>query len=73
MNNVTNSEENGRLDLATLLNALDGVRETPGRIMILSTNYPERLDEALLRPGRFDLLLEFAKHDREVLKQHIEK
>jgi len=61
------------LDLATLLNVLDGVRETPGRIIILSTNYPERLDEALLRPGRFDMMIEFEKHDHNVLKQHLEK
>ena len=61
------------LDLATLLNVLDGVRETPGRIIVLSTNYPERLDEALLRPGRFDMMIEFEKHNRDVLKQHIEK
>jgi shikimate kinase len=65
--------EADKLDLATLLNVLDGVRETPGRIIILSTNYPERLDEALLRPGRFDMMLEFEKHSCEVLKQHIEK
>ncbi len=62
-----------KLDLATLLNVLDGVRETPGRIIILSTNYPERLDEALLRPGRFDMMLEFEKHSPEVIKQHLEK
>jgi len=62
-----------KLDLATLLNVLDGVRETPGRIMILSTNYPERLDEALLRPGRFDMMLEFEKHSCAVLQQHLEK
>jgi mitochondrial chaperone BCS1 len=34
------TDENDKLDLATLLNVLDGVRETPGRIIILSTNYP---------------------------------
>lgn len=62
-----------KLDLATLLNVLDGVRETPGRIIILSTNYPERLDEALLRPGRFDMMLEFEKHNVDVLKMHLEK
>ena len=60
------------LDLSTLLNVLDGVRETPGRIIVLSTNYPERLDEALLRPGRFDVILEYEKHSRAVLKTHIE-
>ena len=66
-------EDADKLDLATLLNVLDGVRETPGRIIILSTNYPERLDEALLRPGRFDMMLEFEKHSPEVLRQHLEK
>jgi len=66
-------KESDSLDLATLLNVLDGVRETPGRIIILSTNYPERLDEALLRPGRFDMMIEFEKHNREVLIQHVEK
>jgi hypothetical protein len=65
--------ESDKLDLATLLNVLDGVRETPGRIIILSTNYPERLDEALLRPGRFDMMLEFEKHTPNVIKQHLEK
>jgi SpoVK/Ycf46/Vps4 family AAA+-type ATPase len=61
------------LDLATLLNVLDGVRETPGRIIILSTNYPERLDEALLRPGRFDMMIEYEKHPIEILKEHLQK
>jgi hypothetical protein len=66
-------EDKDKLDLATLLNVLDGVRETPGRIIILSTNYPERLDEALLRPGRFDMMVEFEKHNCDVLKLHLEK
>ncbi len=66
-------KEEDKLDLATLLNVLDGVRETPGRIIILSTNYPERLDEALLRPGRFDMMLEFEKHSIQVLKLHLER
>ncbi len=73
MMNGKKSDEADKLDLATLLNVLDGVRETPGRIIILSTNYPERLDEALLRPGRFDMMLEFEKHSCAVLQQHIEK
>jgi len=73
MINSKKDTEADKLDLATLLNVLDGVRETPGRIIILSTNYPERLDEALLRPGRFDMMLEFEKHSCVVLRQHIEK
>ena len=42
------------LNLAGLLNVLDGVVETPGRIVIMTTNHPEMLDPALIRPGRID-------------------
>lgn len=38
-----------------LLNALDGVASTEGRLVFLTTNYVERLDPALARPGRVDL------------------
>eukprot|EP01060_Flectonema_neradi_P023921 TRINITY_DN3233_c0_g1_i2.p1 TRINITY_DN3233_c0_g1~~TRINITY_DN3233_c0_g1_i2.p1 ORF type:complete len:428 (+),score=60.93 TRINITY_DN3233_c0_g1_i2:742-2025(+) len=37
-----------------LLNALDGVASQEGRIIIMTTNLKENLDEALLRPGRCD-------------------
>ncbi|CAN0119203.1 unnamed protein product [Scytosiphon promiscuus] len=43
-----------KLDLAGLLNVLDGVVDTPGRIVIMTTNHPETLDAALIRPGRID-------------------
>lgn len=45
------------LSLAGLLNVLDGVVDTPGRIVILTSNHPERLDPALIRPGRVDKML----------------
>ena len=38
-----------------LLNALDGVASAEERIMFLTTNHVERLDNALIRPGRVDL------------------
>jgi hypothetical protein len=61
------------LDMATLLNVFDGIRETPGRVVVLSSNYPERLDKALLRPGRFgDLVVEYRKHSRAMLRQMVE-
>lgn len=43
------------IGLSEILNALDGVCNTDGRILIATTNHIEKLDEALLRPGRFDL------------------
>lgn len=50
-----------KLNLGFFLNLLDGVLETPGRILIISTNYPEKLDRALVRPGRVDLKIHMDK------------
>jgi len=48
------SQQNDKLDLAGLLNVLDGVVDCPNRIVIMTTNHPEKLDAALIRPGRID-------------------
>ena len=44
-----------RLTFSGLLNAIDGVTSTEGRIVFMTTNYRDRLDSALIRPGRVDL------------------
>ncbi|CAG0915737.1 unnamed protein product [Notodromas monacha] len=44
-----------RLTLSGLLNALDGVASSEGRLLFMTTNYKERLDAALIRPGRVDV------------------
>ena len=41
--------------MSGLLNALDGVASAEERIIFLTTNHVERLDEALVRPGRVDM------------------
>ncbi|UZP34950.1 hypothetical protein NXS19_002766 [Fusarium pseudograminearum] len=41
--------------LSGLLNVLDGVGSVEGRIIIMTTNHPEQLDSALVRPGRVDM------------------
>jgi len=33
--------------------------EMKGRIMVITTNHPEKLDPALIRPGRIDVNIEF--------------
>ncbi len=38
-----------------LLNALDGVTSAEERIVFMTTNHPDRLDPALVRPGRVDI------------------
>jgi hypothetical protein len=43
-----------QLNLTGILNVLDGVVDTPSRIVIMTTNHPSMLDPALIRPGRID-------------------
>lgn len=43
-----------RVTFSGLLNCLDGVASTEARVVFMTTNYPERLDPALIRPGRVD-------------------
>jgi len=45
-----------RLTFSGLLNAIDGVTSTEGRIVFMTTNYLDRLDPALIRPGRVDTM-----------------
>ena len=49
-----NHKKRDELNLSGILNVLDGVVDTPGRLLIMTTNHPEVLDPALLRPGRID-------------------
>jgi len=44
--------------LSDVLNAIDGVVSRHGRILIMTTNHIDKIDEALLRPGRVDLKME---------------
>lgn len=48
-----NDDEKG-ITKAGLLNALDGITVPDGRILIMTTNHPDQLDPALIRPGRAD-------------------
>jgi DNA polymerase III delta prime subunit len=64
--------------LSGLLNAIDGLVSQEGRIVIMTTNYPERLDPAILRPGRVDRVCEFGlssknQAQRLFLKFHPER
>lgn len=59
------------ITLSFLLNLLDGVLETPGRILIMTSNYPKRLDKALIRPGRIDVNVKFMNADLDMITQMI--
>lgn len=62
-----NNENSEKITLSFLLNLLDGVLETPGRILIITSNHPELLDPALVRPGRIDIKLIVDKCTREMI------
>jgi DNA replication protein DnaC len=48
------------ITLDDILNLWDGIRETPGRILIISSNHYDKLDPALIRPGRIDITHELS-------------
>jgi transitional endoplasmic reticulum ATPase len=47
--------------LSQLLREIDNLRDVKGVILLAASNRPERIDPALLRSGRFDYILQFAK------------
>mmetsp|Transcript_7232 Transcript_7232/g.13017 ORF Transcript_7232/g.13017 Transcript_7232/m.13017 type:complete len:513 (+) Transcript_7232:23-1561(+) len=56
------------LTFTGLLNALDGVGSSTGQIIILTTNFREQLDAALIRNGRVDAQIEFSNVNEEQAK-----
>ena len=61
------------ITLDDILNIWDGIQETPGRIMIISSNHYDKLDPALVRPGRIDITLEMKNASHEVIAQMFQK
>ena len=56
---IARDDEQEGVTKAGLLNALDGITTPDGRIFVMTTNHPELLDPALIRPGRADLIEDF--------------
>lgn len=59
------------MSISEILNAIDGIFAPSGRILITTTNKPEILDEALIRPGRIDKQYEIGYVDIESLTKFI--
>lgn len=61
--------------VSQLLTEMDGLQDLKGVVVIGATNRPDIIDEALLRPGRFDRILEIPLPDndsiKEILKIHM--
>jgi len=55
--------------VSQLLTEIDGLQDLKGVVVIGATNRPDIVDEALLRPGRFDRLLEIPLPDNDSIKE----
>jgi chaperone BCS1 len=66
---VNNLNEEQPITLDDILNLWDGIRETPGRILIISSNHYDKLDPALTRPGRIDITHEFSNASHNVISE----
>lgn len=73
--NTLGSNDEREQTLNQLLSEMDGFDITKGIVVIGATNRPEVLDEALLRPGRFDRRIVVDKPDlkgrEDILKVHL--
>ena len=65
-------EKEKDITLSSLLNVMDGILESNGIIYIITTNYPEKIDKALLRPGRINFTIDFKKSDYNTIKEMLE-
>jgi len=61
-----------RLSFSTFLNCLDGVFYKHGLIVIMTTNHAEKLDPALIRPGRIDFKMEIINPQFDEVKSYME-
>jgi SpoVK/Ycf46/Vps4 family AAA+-type ATPase len=61
-------EGGSRITLSGLLNAIDGAGAPEGHVLVMTTNTPDALDEALVRPGRIDVKVQFSKAIRSQVK-----
>jgi len=66
--NKDNATVNKGISLSGFLNIIDGVASSEGRILVMTTNHIEKLDSAMLRPGRVDLTIHFGRAGLAILK-----
>jgi ATP-dependent 26S proteasome regulatory subunit len=62
-------KEDDPITLDDILNLWDGIKETPGRILGISSNHYDKLDPALIRPGRIDITLCLDNCTRNMIRQ----
>lgn len=66
---VLKPPEEDPIGLDDILNMVDGIREASGRILIISSNHYNKLDDALVRPGRIDLTMKMTNASRHTIRE----
>jgi chaperone BCS1 len=66
---LSKDDKKGGITLSGLLNVIDGVAASEGRILIMTTNHMDKLDAALLRPGRVDMTVCFGYTSEADIKE----
>ena len=64
--------QSDELNLGGLLNALDGLMELTGAIVVMTTNCPEKLDPALIRPGRITKRMDLGYMSERSIRKMVE-
>lgn len=67
--NPRDQTNNQGISLSGLLNAIDGVASHEGRVLFMTTNHVEKLDDALIRPGRVDMKIEFTLATKDQVQE----
>jgi chaperone BCS1 len=67
--NDKNNRNNQGISLSGLLNAIDGVASHEGRVLVMTSNFPGKLDDALIRPGRIDIRIDFTNATRSQMSE----
>jgi chaperone BCS1 len=62
-----------KVSYSGFINALDGVAAHEGSVVFLTTNHPERIDEAAIRSGRVDFRMELGRCDAYQLERMFRK
>ena len=63
--NKRHKKVTNQVTFSGILNALDGIYAQEGNLIFMTTNYKDKLDTALIRPGRIDFEIEFGYANKE--------
>jgi chaperone BCS1 len=67
--NIIDGAASHEVSYPTYIECDKALTATQGRVLIMTTNYPEKLDSALIRPGRVDLQIKFTLATREQIRE----